>query len=426
MFTHIYINYFCFVVMNSSFLLLFFVFFGVLDAGFSYVNITSCANDPVSAGEWRLNQNIITTGDCLRISANDVTLDCRGFNVSGDGGNGDAGIYTTNNLKNLTIKNCGIYTFQYGIDLGFINDSSIINITANGHKSVAVYLTSSNSISIINSTLNYNGNGGSFEGGLELRTSNNNIISNLNSNYNDGYGILFFQASSNNSFNNINTINNSITGVDIRQDNYNNSFNNLTSNYNNISGVRLYSDINLIKNSNIKYNGRGGTFHAGVKYETTSGSSPRTHNNILKNSVIEYNDPYGIFLHGYSVNNSIFSNLILNNLNEDIYFHIYSGYKPENNVFYLNKLNSTKIGSSDWSNSAYLNQFNSSSQGNYYIDYINESYICFDEAYNNLTCDHFPSVYILSDTQNNYNTFPAVAMFSTVVVLLVIFGSFLF
>ena len=81
-----------------------------------------------------LLENISTTSDCISINASNVTLDCKGFSITGDGGANDKAIKTpgTNDqFSNITVKDCNIVGFGTGIlhGQGNTSDNNYINNT---------------------------------------------------------------------------------------------------------------------------------------------------------------------------------------------------------------------------------------------------------------------------------------------------------
>jgi len=166
---------------------------------------------------------------CLNIVANNITLDCRGYTLSGNGN--PYGIYTSG-MSSLTIKNCILSSFTFtGIYLYSSNNDTISNVTSNsngqsgyyGYTGAGIYLDKSNYSTIANTTTNSNyGNGGyGCQGfGIYLGNSNFNTITNATANSNHGgtqmsnyFGSGIHLSSSNsNRITNVTTISNSMGG----------------------------------------------------------------------------------------------------------------------------------------------------------------------------------------------------------------------
>jgi len=163
-------------------------------------NITTCGILSVANTTYTLQNNLTTTGTCLNITASNITIIGQAYNITGDGGVADYGIYSGNNT-NITIKNLSIISFGKGIYFNRTNNSWIETIL---------------------SKLGIDG--------IFMDSSNNNTgygVSILN---NTGYGISLAIASGNNTFK-YNTLNNQSVGVWINSTSGNNTFfnNNVTN-----------------------------------------------------------------------------------------------------------------------------------------------------------------------------------------------------
>ena len=87
-------------------------------------SISDCDGDSSADGERLILENDIldNDGNCLAITHNNVTLDCKGFMIDGIGNTG-SGVFVTGNK--VTIKNCTITDFLVGINLNGSEDSRI-------------------------------------------------------------------------------------------------------------------------------------------------------------------------------------------------------------------------------------------------------------------------------------------------------------
>ena len=119
---------------------------------------------------YNLSGNLTSSGSAIIIRAENVTVDCNGFSITGDGtGNG---IYS--NQNDTIIKNCQISNFSEGVQFEGVNNGSITNTTFIGETSHAVYLyLGANNNKISNIKINSCSNGVAFN-----CASNNNILSN--------------------------------------------------------------------------------------------------------------------------------------------------------------------------------------------------------------------------------------------------------
>lgn len=85
-------------------------------AVFAQTTISSCGFTTSSSGTYLVTQDLTQTGAtmCISINASNVTLDCQGYRLQGDGTG--TGIYGWG--SNFVIKNCDIYSFSTGIRYG--------------------------------------------------------------------------------------------------------------------------------------------------------------------------------------------------------------------------------------------------------------------------------------------------------------------
>jgi len=122
-----------------------------------------------------LQKNIVTTGTCFNITSNDVTLDFNGFNITGDDGVGDFGVYSKEHNTSL-IKNGGIYDFEAGVYLiSNIFNTTVNNMTFESNKWGVIVLSSNRKVVISNSIFSHNTQYGVY---LVLNSHNNTVIGN--------------------------------------------------------------------------------------------------------------------------------------------------------------------------------------------------------------------------------------------------------
>jgi parallel beta-helix repeat protein len=131
-------------------------------SGFVEANGSQCGT--VNGG-FTMTNNVTTTGTCFTLNASDLTIDCAGFKIQGDDGATDYGFHS-NQYDNITIDNCEIVDFDYG---------------------VYIYRASHN-ITIINSNFTSNDEGIWVQSGGGYSPSNYNITNNTFAS-NDLYGI---------------------------------------------------------------------------------------------------------------------------------------------------------------------------------------------------------------------------------------------
>ncbi|MCK4670598.1 MAG: right-handed parallel beta-helix repeat-containing protein, partial [Nanoarchaeota archaeon] len=144
-----------------------------------------------------------STGTCVYVNSSNIVIDCNGFNITG--GSIGAGINSTDR-ENVTIKNCYIYNFTYGILLQGTNDSEV-EFSVLSSNTVNLLIDPSYNNTIANSTF---ANG---ESGIILDNANETLIHN-NTIANHTLRGINITSSWNNTIKN-NTIYNNTIGLDI-------------------------------------------------------------------------------------------------------------------------------------------------------------------------------------------------------------------
>ena len=76
--------------------------------------VTGCLTI-TAAGDYHLTRDLVSAGDvpCVQIDASDVTLDCRGYSISGDGAGQGISLYA--HKYNATVRNCEVRDFNIGV-----------------------------------------------------------------------------------------------------------------------------------------------------------------------------------------------------------------------------------------------------------------------------------------------------------------------
>lgn len=217
-----------------------YVFFVLMLATFSFA--VSCGDNLVS--DTNLTANLNSTGNCLKVNANNIVIDCKGYSITGDGTGNGITVYQDNNI---TIKNCVVGFFAKGIAHTSSSNNTYVNNTFyNNTNSINVLYGTSNKI--INNTFD-NASSSLTVGG----THNNKLVSNVFSNNNQGL-TLTTNAMNNLVFNNQFFFNNK--GIYITNANDNEIVNN--SIQNNVQGIHIFSSSNtLVTNNTIVGNQKG-------------------------------------------------------------------------------------------------------------------------------------------------------------------------
>ena len=207
--------------------------------------VDSCNELNTTNAVYYLNASVNNTGTCFTIAANNITLDCQGYQINYSSSSSGYGIDNSGGYDNVTIKNCIIddasTSGNDGIYFGSVNNATIYNNTVTTASSSAegIYLSSSNSNNITANTITTTS--GTSEGlylassisniidGNTITTtcyphcypvsldenSDNNIIKNntISSNQNLAYGIYLNGADSINMTGNIISVTASVSGI---------------------------------------------------------------------------------------------------------------------------------------------------------------------------------------------------------------------
>jgi hypothetical protein len=107
------------------------------------VNVTGCGEifrDDNTV--YTMNESLTCSGAGLEIRANNVTLDCKGFNLIGGGAN--RGVQFTTSRNNAVIKNCNITNFATGIYAGAITVTNLTIINTTISTVTNAFLTTGN------------------------------------------------------------------------------------------------------------------------------------------------------------------------------------------------------------------------------------------------------------------------------------------
>jgi parallel beta-helix repeat protein len=250
-----------------------------------------------------LDTDLICSGDGLQIGASNIVLDCNGHTIRGLGTGYTNGIYTWGIIgypkTNVTIKNCYITNFTYGINLGVYNNSKIINNKVFNNTWYGLTLNYF-TYSVIEDNIAYN-----QKAGFAFSDSSYNIIKNNEAfnNY-DYYGGFYLNDCGYNNITN-NLVHDNNRGFYIGYGNSYNTFSNNKVYDNSIGGITLYwSDFNTIKN-NLVYNQIG----AGI-FLQGSDNNIISDNTVYNNSVIYWNAGVQLYQSTY---NLIYHNNIINN-----------------------------------------------------------------------------------------------------------------
>lgn len=166
----------------------------------------------------------------LVIGANNITLDCAGHKITGNGPySSQSGVYLLG-VSGVTVKNCQINSYNYGIN-GYYANSNAITGNMLSSNSNGVFLREGRSNNVTNNTISSNSTG------IHLFNSSNNVVFQNNiATFVQQVGITFYGANGNSVTSNTLTGNNNIysTGMAFQNSSgnsiYNNSFNDIFKN----------------------------------------------------------------------------------------------------------------------------------------------------------------------------------------------------
>jgi len=123
--------------------------------------ISSCGTTISSSGYYYVTGDLSATGHCITITSNDVELNCQGHTLTGDGDPGDYGIFLSSVTSNVTVRDCEVAYFEYGVGALQSSDALIRNTTARDGVGGFAVAQGSSGITMDNNTA-YNNTGNGF------------------------------------------------------------------------------------------------------------------------------------------------------------------------------------------------------------------------------------------------------------------------
>ena len=167
-------------------------------------NISDCTDLNETAGTYYLNQSIINTtiSYCMNVSANQVTLDCQGNTIDGNGST-VMGIYLNRDIQENTgfeVRNCIVTDWnESGLYFAYADDNIVTNSSFDSCPESSLVMINSNDnwfdqIEVTNS--------GGYSG-FVLENSSHNTLNNSNFNNMSRSGLYVGSESNHNVFENI-------------------------------------------------------------------------------------------------------------------------------------------------------------------------------------------------------------------------------
>lgn len=230
--------------------------------------IDSCGILDIQGESYFVTNNIIPTlpGLCLAIKANNITLDCNGFSVTGSGE--WSGIYLES-VVGVTVKNCIVEKFRIGINDGNGNMNTFERNTARYNVDTG-FLITANGDNIIHNTALENG-----ASGIGVIGSNNNINYNRADSNNEN-GIVLFGDGANYAFKNLSQKNKN-SGILINNSDLNHLIKNrVNSNLEDGILVLANSNENVLSANNAEFNSKYG-------FEDYTVSNNKVDNHYIRN-----------------------------------------------------------------------------------------------------------------------------------------------
>ena len=300
--------------------------------------VTECGTLSTPNELYVLNGPISSTATCLTVGANNITIDCRGHQISYATSITGYGVSSAG-FNFTTVKNCKIVSptrgWAYGIYYYQSNNGTIFNntITTLGGYSYGIYLyTNSKYNNLSGNTITASATGIYLNLGANSNNINNNTITSLDSG-------IYLSSSANNILTNNNatseqTISYMLQGAS--SSHYNNSID--TSNF--AEGKRVnytYNADNLVYD-NVDFTKFGQVLFAWSRNITVTNSNfsgdslslSHTTSSTISNNRINTGTAYGIFLFSYSDNNNVKSNNITTSGGYGHGIYVYFGSKNNN------------------------------------------------------------------------------------------------
>ncbi len=111
-------------------------------ASHAITNVSTCSELTLENEIYTLNASLIgnlSNGRCIELSADNITLDCQGYNITADSGGRTYGVYVSGD-DYASILNCNIDGYRYGVYFRSVHDGSIINNTIVNSTYTGIYL----------------------------------------------------------------------------------------------------------------------------------------------------------------------------------------------------------------------------------------------------------------------------------------------
>jgi parallel beta-helix repeat protein len=306
------------------------------------IDISACGTISES-GSYYVTQNLSTTGTCITVTADDVTIDLNGFTLTGDGSATHFGIWI-NNVSNVEVKNGTVRFFEVGINgtwSGTVTESNrVIKVRAMGN---GISLASNNNLvkdctaadstsfpgygilagggSTVTNNTAYNNQGNGITTGNGCTVTNNTVYNNQDSGITTGNGCT---VTNNTARDNQSAGISVLNGCTVTN---NTAYNSL------YAGIHAGLGCSVTNNTVYGNNWSDSTVEGGIR--VSSGC-------IVKNNTLRGNQQNNIFVFGYD--NAIEENLVTGSGNGISFFsggNFYANNRARGNATNYNNNGST-------------------------------------------------------------------------------------
>ena len=139
-------------------------------------------------------------GECFALTKDNITLDCQGHSLIGAGGSPTPGMDDRRGIEivgvdRVTVQNCIISNFTYGVYIQNADNIRLINLTVYDNNNTGIYLGGfSDNVSVINSTIG-NSLTSLTDYGIRVVSSDSHTIENNIIRNSSTYGVLIESSS---------------------------------------------------------------------------------------------------------------------------------------------------------------------------------------------------------------------------------------
>ncbi|MCX6709085.1 MAG: right-handed parallel beta-helix repeat-containing protein [Candidatus Woesearchaeota archaeon] len=295
-----------------------------------------------------MSSNLSCAANGVRLTASNIHLDCNGYTITGQNASNSHGIITYA-VQNVTVKNCNVQNFTYGITMNYTNDSIIQNNTIFYYTRYGIDLrVDDNNNTIINNTVSKSRiYGFTVDGGSN---SYNKFIDNVAHDNSGGFDLAnapFTNLTNNTAYDNSND------GIAIGPYSDNCTLNDNKAHNNTQYGITIIDDWNKLTN-NIAYDNKNGFLITGCNYGILINNSAYNNsengfrisngnNNTLINNTAQDNSMNGFYAVGLTDGDLIDNNTARNNLGSGFDFLDCDNANITNNKAFYNSMNGIYI-----------------------------------------------------------------------------------